>query len=1450
MIQKRFSSVMFLLLVSCQFSIAADISHPVTAPPTQGDEMYVLKDGKGVYYYTQNNNFTIDDNGDLVGPEGFAVQGFGIDKNFNINECPLTNLHVPIGNLTIAQSTSVAYFVGELNGIGSSAVTPYEITPNLRCIHNSQILNDSYGVNITTNTLLTDVESDFGPLFDVGNYIKLSHALKNGVTLPEARLLVKATSTIDDLMTWMEGVLGINTDPTLSDLDNNGITDPVPQPGIRIAIDPTAAGPQTYIEIASNMGHVNQLDFNGSEAFAIIQGSAAIKYAHFPFTFTQPDGFETADIESTKASFRAYDSLGTPIDIDIAFVMLEKTNYSVIWRFFAEYSDDTDTSRAVGTGIIEFDAFGNLVEAYPNYITIVRNNSGAETLTIELDFSYILGYALYPSEISWIFQDGSQTGTLQDFSIDSNGIINGHFTNGLTRTLGQIVKTDINNFDNLLQYNQNTYIAANDPELPVITGPHNIKIHPDIPEAGMYILKDNHNQFYYTTNDSFTVNFANKLITTNGFMVQGYTVDNDFNIIENTLTDINIPIREITIQKSTDKAYFSGDLGASGISALSRDSGSLEIRANIRNVQNSQILNDSGADITGTTILTDVYDTNGPLFDVGNYIYMPFNSSFVVEASSTVNDLMTWMEYTLAINTSPELADLDGDGVTDTTDYIGNPIKQPGVRIAIDPAAIGAQTYIEIVSNMGTANQLSFDDSETFKIYRGTATNKYANYPFIFAAPDGFLLADIESTQTSFIAYDSLGNPIDIDLTIAMLEKIDNGITWRYFARTCGYTHDNQAVGTGTIKFDPNGNFEKATNNTISINLATGASTPQVIELDFSNIDGYAIHSSNISLLRQNGYYPGTLYNYSIGSNGIITGLFTNGMTHPLGQLILASFMNYDTLEKYNDYIYTQTPATGIPYLHKPLDILPDAFRDKITDLSINGDTMFALKDSNENYYYTRNGNFRCNYDNNLVTDDGLMVQGYAVDENFNIIKTGLSNLNIPLGQMTTAKSTNKAAFSGVLNSSGNPAITPGGITPNLRGIQNSQILHDNTNLNMDISTDTLLIKIWDNNGPLFDTGDIIRMAKTQKGYKTIPEEYFTTNHNSTVNDLLTWMENVLGISSNPVLSDLNGDGITDTIDNEGNPIKQPGVRIAYDTTAPGAQTYIEIVSNMGPANMLDFRGDQAFEIVKNLDSNEAICNPFTFYEPDGFYIADIENVTTSFRTYNAWDEMLGIDRNIDIDLRLVMLEKNNNGITWRYFTNLPADIQYIHIADTGTISFDSHGNYMDATENITLYPESIKLDFSSMHCSTVTYSAISLFSQNGYPTGTLCDYSIDITGMITGTFTSGQTRPLGQIALAAFDDYDKLNNYNDDIYIPTAESGPASFFAINLPAGQFPYQLEICPCTCANLDRTGIVDLNDFKILANDWQNSGPAIAADFNSDGIVNLTDLQTLASCWLNQ
>jgi flagellar hook protein FlgE len=121
-------------------------------------------------------------------------------------------------------------------------------------------------------------------------------------------------------------------------------------------------------------------------------------------------------------------------------------------------------------------------------------------------------------------------------------------------------------------------------------------------------------------------------------------------------------------------------------------------------------------------------------------------------------------------------------------------------------------------------------------------------------------------------------------------------------------------VGTGLITFDGEGNLVSVTNSTVSIDRRNVPSnSPLEFQLDFTQMSGLAEESSTMAASRQDGSPPGTLTSFTIGEDGIIRGVFDNGIARDLGQVRLARFTNPAGLEQRGQNLYATGTNSGLP---------------------------------------------------------------------------------------------------------------------------------------------------------------------------------------------------------------------------------------------------------------------------------------------------------------------------------------------------------------------------------------------------------------------------------------------------------------------------------------------------------------------------------------------------------
>ncbi|MCZ6835320.1 MAG: flagellar hook-basal body complex protein, partial [Planctomycetota bacterium] len=124
------------------------------------------------------------------------------------------------------------------------------------------------------------------------------------------------------------------------------------------------------------------------------------------------------------------------------------------WEYIAESSDNDALSRIVGLGTVNFDGNGNYVNTSNSAFSMTRTNGAVSPLIVQMEFStptdQISAFTAADSSLAMTFQDGSPLGTLASFTITGTGLIEGSFTNGLTRTVGQIAMAKFLNPEGLI----------------------------------------------------------------------------------------------------------------------------------------------------------------------------------------------------------------------------------------------------------------------------------------------------------------------------------------------------------------------------------------------------------------------------------------------------------------------------------------------------------------------------------------------------------------------------------------------------------------------------------------------------------------------------------------------------------------------------------------------------------------------------------------------------------------------------------------------------------------------------------------------------------------------------------------------------------------------------------------------------------------------------------------
>lgn len=402
---------------------------------------------------------------------------------------------------------------------------------------------------------------------------------------------------------------------------------------------------------------------------------------------------------------------------------------------------------------------------------------------------------------------------------------------------------------------------------------------------GMFIVNRPDGQVAYTRDGSFSLNANAQLVTSDGAMVQGYTVDDNFEVIEGTLSSLTIPLGRVTRASSTTNTLFDGNLDASG------DVGTTGA------VLTSQALvdNATGLAATDATLMVNIRDGGNAPFANGDVLTLSpskggrnlADETFTIGAATTMGQYTDWLEDTLGINTA-----------------VGVP-GSPGVNMS-------AAGEIVITGNIGEENDLTINASDL------SSTNA------AFPAPLQFdkTAADGAAVFTSAQVYDTLGTPVMVNMTFVLESKTSDGNTWRFYAESADDTDTDRVIGTGTITFDPEGVYQRSTGNELIVNRAnTGASDPISFTLDLTRMTGLDTQTSTVVMTSQDGYPAGSLSTFAVGPDGTVTGTFTNGLTKPLGVVALATFSNPEGMVAITDNMYVASANSGLPVVGRPEEL-------------------------------------------------------------------------------------------------------------------------------------------------------------------------------------------------------------------------------------------------------------------------------------------------------------------------------------------------------------------------------------------------------------------------------------------------------------------------------------------------------------------------------------------------
>lgn len=488
-----------------------------------------------------------------------------------------------------------------------------------------------------------------------------------------------------------------------------------------------------------------------------------------------------------------------------------------------------------------------------------------------------------------------------------------------------------------------------------------------------------------------------------------------------------------------------------------------------------------------------------------------------------------------------------------------------------------------------------------------------------------------------------------------------------------------------------------------------------------------------------------------------------------------------------------------------------------VTDLGIDGEGYFVLSDG-QDQYFTRSGGFVFDAQGYLTAPgSGLIVQGWMANSD-GVIPTGapLEDINLPFGEKTNARATTTVDFecnldamattsvatlddagtTGITTATGTAIDGAGGVhTVTIAGANATQSNGTGANLwSAGALTGSELL------GVTLGVTDASDFALTVDGSTTFNITGLTTS--STVNDLINAINNsgagvTASISAGEVhlVRDYYGPGTsynftssTSVLGNITNRVFGAAAAATFGATNGTVHSLVatDVFTPTGELAM----GEEALTLT--LDSDSGLVTGISDLGEGGVTItsenglaagvATIDTESTEHLTSILAYDTLGKEHTLNM-----IFTRSATANQW-YWTAAFDSNEVVSSGTTGTINFNSDGSFRawdfdDGGTTVNLDPntgaESMRIGFwtgtagrldgITQFSSPFTTKAT---SQDGYGMGNLNTISIDESGKITGLFSNGTLRDMGQVVLAKFNNPDGLERLGGGLMHVSPNSG------------------------------------------------------------------------------
>ena len=487
--------------------------------------------------------------------------------------------------------------------------------------------------------------------------------------------------------------------------------------------------------------------------------------------------------------------------------------------------------------------------------------------------------------------------------------------------------------------------------------------------SGFFVLGDANDNKFYTRAGAFGFDADATLVDpATGLYVLGKMADNAGEIPPLATTGkITLPFGQQDPARATETVWLSNNLDASATDAVARlsdpdGSGVILVSGTaVDGVGGTHSVRITGNQATNDSFTSSTSGLSGnqtlgslatPVTDFSDFTITVdgANTETIsgLAADTTIDELISMINQTDGITASLTASGAieivrDYAGASTSYNFVSSNAAAGDVLNVIFGVAVGSQMQ----SSGGTATTLVAVDTFTPDVGSGSAAGPVvSNLDLVFdnntgivtglsglggggvhisARPSGItstgadtldIVTDPTVHTTSISVFDSQGGKHTISIQF-FKSIIPN--RWEWEVSTLGNEIVNSG-GSGYVQFNGDGSLSAFEYNgsadSLTIDPNNGADTMHVAfnagtALNFDGLTGFASGQHTASLVRQDGYGVGILQKIAIDKAGNISGIFTNGVTRLLAQIVLADFFNEAGLRKAGKSMYQESANSG-----------------------------------------------------------------------------------------------------------------------------------------------------------------------------------------------------------------------------------------------------------------------------------------------------------------------------------------------------------------------------------------------------------------------------------------------------------------------------------------------------------------------------------------------------------